>query len=979
MKPARSFGVLTVAVLAASCGSSGPAGHSDPFADYGLFLNVLTPGQADCPSGGQASACPDNFTDQQRMYENLVFTRPGQLQTVSDLVPAYFKTEAFVRADGTPPAETRFVSDLEIGDGTRRARLRRDSFGVPYIYGDTRADVMFGTGYASAEDRLFVMDVLRHVGRGRQSDFIGAAEASYTMDRDLAIKAGYDEGELQAQGDQLPARFGAEGSQALVDVAHYIAGVNRYIASVRNTAEQPVEYAALQLPLIDFTPRDVVAIATLVQAIFAVGGGNEVAQVRLLHELREQSPGASAACQLWRDLRHFDDPEKPTTADERFETQSPATLDENACPFEPGFAGQFPGAVMFDRGSFVRRDPLTIEDCFAVAAPGQPACPNYRGDVTDDSVSESAAALRTLKADARGKRQPGPAALRPARQRALDLIRGINLALSQQQFPGAMSNALLVNADQTAAGYPIAVFGPQTGYFAPQLLLELNQMGGDIFSRGTTFAGLPYVVIGRGIDHAWSATSSGDDIIDVRVLRLCNADGSPATPASTGYLYRGECRAMFERIDEWTAEYNAGAPPPQDSPALGQKVSRRILRAPDYGPVFGTATVNGAPVALAVQRSTYFGEVDSAIPFVRTSRNRMTDPQSFFETFNRLTGTFNWFYINAGNIAYFNSGLLPVRAAGVHPDLPQWGDGSFDWKQANTGTANPSFSLSNFLPLEAHPRQINPAKGYMTSWNNAQAPGFWAAEHQSSYGPVHRSQKLDARLKAFQDAGLRHTPASMVEIMEDAGATDLRGQEILPAVFAVLGDVGDLSAAQQQAVANLKAWVADGTRGLGAQRRDRDGPGQNTSMLSYKDRDSVILMDRWWHTMIDDALPQIRALETSAMGNVMIEIRHDAPGPVGSAFIQGYYGYMRRVLDMARGASAHPYRRLRCAGTGALDDCRSALVASLQRALDMTEPVRPEEYDAIVHTPVGAASVPNMHWINRPTWQQVIQPTQRRY
>ena len=84
-----------------------------------------------------------------------------------------------------------------------------------------------------------------------------------------------------------------------------------------------------------------------------------------------------------------------------------------------------------------------------------------------------------------------------------------------------MSNAILVNAEETQDGHPIAVFGPQTGYFSPQMLVEFSQQGGGIHSRGMAFAGLPYVIIGRGIDHAWSATSSGDDITDVRVLRLC--------------------------------------------------------------------------------------------------------------------------------------------------------------------------------------------------------------------------------------------------------------------------------------------------------------------------------------------------------------------------------------------------------------------------------------------------------------------------
>jgi len=89
------------------------------------------------------------------------------------------------------------------------------------------------------------------------------------------------------------------------------------------------------------------------------------------------------------------------------------------------------------------------------------------------------------------------------------------------------------------------------------------------------------------------------------------------------------------------------------------------------------------------------------------------------------------------------------------------------------------------------------------------------------------------------------------------------------------------------------------------------------------------------------------------------------------------------VLQMARGESAAPYRQLQCAGTGDLGDCRAALVASLQATIaqlgsDMSswDPTL-EADDAINHTALGLADPPNIHWQNRPTWQQVAQPTEK--
>ncbi len=966
--------------------ATGPDPEVDPFGDNGVFLNVLPPGSADANSGNIQT--DPNSTNQLVMYENLVFSdsypTPGQLND-DDLAPSYFKDEPFLD-------ESAFDALQSVTNGTNSARIGRDAMGVPHIFGEARGDVLFGTGYATATDRMFAIDVLRHVGRGRMSDFLGPAGGNYSSDLGLARFGGYDEQEMQDQIDQLAPRFGADGVQAQQDVDDFVSGINQYIDDIQTGADGaemvPVEYAALGLELRPFTGRDVLAIAALVQSTFATGGGSEHHQLQLLHGLAGLFPGdPEAACELWRDIRQATDLERPNTTLVAFETQSPPSIDEAACPLDAGFAAAYPGAALFDAGSVQDLELLTIEDCLepGAAMPGDIECPAFEEDVVGDPVTPATAGM-IFRPDATEHDQfasgipyrvqaPSLDALRAGRARAQATLEGVRLALSDQTFPDAMSNAILVNADQTADGHPIAVFGPQTGYFSPQFLVEFSQQGGGIHSRGMAFAGLPYVIIGRGIDHAWSATSSGDDITDVRVLRLCDMDGEDPTRASTGYLYNGVCTPMLQRTDVWTAETNLTT---ADAP--NQRVTRNILRAPDYGPVFATATVGGAPVALVVQRSTFFGEVDSVRPFLSTARNDMVDPDAFFDVFNSLTGTFNWFYVDASNIAYFNSGLLPIRAAGIHPDLPQWGTGEFDWQQTGTGRINPAFSFDNFLPLENHPREANPPAGYFANWNNAQAPGFYANDAQTGYGPVYRSELLSRRLDAFraQDGAPLHTRASMVQIMIDAGTTDLRGQEVLPRVFEVLGDVSDLSTFEQEVVQLLKDWVANGPEGLGAMRRDRGGPGLDVESLQYEDRAAVAFMDRWWNAIIDAVLPQLVEVEDAG---VMVGGRHNAPGANGSAFQGGYYGYVLRVLEMALGQSGAPYRRLACAETGDLSNCRAALVASLQETItdlgsDMAQwDPSLEADDAINATALGLADPPNIHWQNRPTWQQVVQPS----
>ena len=99
------------------------------------------------------------------MYGNLVYATPGL--SAAD-IPNYFKDATF----GVQPDEAERTYSPPARDVTI---VRDENFGVPHVYGKTRAGTMFGLGYVGAEDRLFFMDVLRHAGRGELSGFAGGS------------------------------------------------------------------------------------------------------------------------------------------------------------------------------------------------------------------------------------------------------------------------------------------------------------------------------------------------------------------------------------------------------------------------------------------------------------------------------------------------------------------------------------------------------------------------------------------------------------------------------------------------------------------------------------------------------------------------------------------------------------------------------------------------------------------------------------
>jgi acyl-homoserine lactone acylase PvdQ len=174
---------------------------------------------------------PGSFTSQAAMYNRVVTSQPtGDLQN-------FYKDSSFAQITGT--SETPVAGATVVRDPVHQ---------VPHIYGTTRAAAMFAAGYATAQDRLFLMDVLRHTGRARLTELIGPGEddANVKADAEQLKVADYDEGELQAMIDRAREAAGPEGATIQADLDAYVAGVNQYIQEARtDPSKLPAEYPAL--------------------------------------------------------------------------------------------------------------------------------------------------------------------------------------------------------------------------------------------------------------------------------------------------------------------------------------------------------------------------------------------------------------------------------------------------------------------------------------------------------------------------------------------------------------------------------------------------------------------------------------------------------------------------------------------------------------------------------------------------------------
>ena len=315
--------------------------------DAGGFRNVLPPGENGLDNFQQLlefkgpGTLPPHYADQQPLYENLLYASPTLTESQ---IPNYYKDATF----GVPAGEVE--SEIEPRPG---ATIVRDkSFGVPHIYGTTRADTMFGAGYAGAQDRLFLMDVLRHTGRAELASFLGGSNAG--ADAAQWGFAPYTEADLEKQLAQAPQIYGQAGQQAVEDVDAYVEGINAYIAAANLDPKlKPGEYTILGKAMEPWKPTDVVAIASLIGGIFGRGGGNELNSALTMQAFVSRM-GKKAGRKAWEGFRSKNDPEAPTTISKRFpyETRSAfakqglALPDPNSVHFtETASASSAPGAA----------------------------------------------------------------------------------------------------------------------------------------------------------------------------------------------------------------------------------------------------------------------------------------------------------------------------------------------------------------------------------------------------------------------------------------------------------------------------------------------------------------------------------------------------------------------------------------------------------------------------------------------------------
>jgi penicillin amidase len=276
-------------------------------------------------------------------------------------------------------------------------------------------------------------------------------------------------------------------------------------------------------------------------------------------------------------------------------------------------------------------------------------------------------------------------------------------------YPKMGSYAWAVSGKKTKSGNPILYSGPQMGFSTPVICVEGSIRGGGLNVSGMTVAGIPGIIIGRTPHHAWSMQvghgNTSDHFIESpkdvflhreEIIKITNGKGGfIETPVK---IYRTAHGPVISPMPYYPDTYNAQ----KDGPIISWKYA-------------------------------FWGDNEQHFTGTNIQFARAVGMDEFAQGVETLPFSLHLTYIDShGNIAYWMSGLDPVRVQGLDPRLPQLGDGSHDWP----------------TPVKyvkrSHDR--NTVQGYYTGWNNKTSQSY-----DSPYGVFHRGHVLDDYLSTHND------------------------------------------------------------------------------------------------------------------------------------------------------------------------------------------------------------------------------------
>ena len=303
------------------------------------------------------------------------------------------------------------------------------------------------------------------------------------------------------------------------------------------------------------------------------------------------------------------------------------------------------------------------------------------------------------------------------------------------------SNAWVLNADKTQEGQAVLYNAPQQGWYTPAITYGIGLHGAGYDLTGITPVGLPAILFGTNGKIAWGSTVGSLDTNDIYQIQL-----NPSNPKE--YLYQGKY-IPFEH----------------------KKIKIKVLNQEDHfldvyktKQGFVSSWDQSNHTAYATRRSWEGQEIETLLGWAEAAKT--TNWKDFLTQASRVAASITWFYADTqNNIGVAALGRLPIRPTNQNIQLPAVGDGSMEWQ--------------GFYDFSKNPQQLNPAKGYIASWNNKAYNNLFADSSNFSY--VDRVNEILEPLKAKE----KFSQQDIWEINRISSRSDLNARYFIPDMIKV--------------------------------------------------------------------------------------------------------------------------------------------------------------------------------------------------
>ncbi len=282
------------------------------------------------------------------------------------------------------------------------------------------------------------------------------------------------------------------------------------------------------------------------------------------------------------------------------------------------------------------------------------------------------------------------------------------------------SNWMIFSGTRTTTGKPVFTGSPDLEVAIPSLFYLVHLKGGAYDVIGGSIAGLPGVhALGFNGHIAWSITVGNADNMDFFTEKL-NPDNSNQYLTEDGYK-------DFQVIDETVKVKD-------DNGIRDEKFKVKISR---HGPIISDI-ISGMPPDCAMLWPGLLGHDGTLEGLLALDR------AANFDEFRKALSLVNGASVHLGyadidgNIGYEYVTTFPIRKAGDNP-LPRPGEkGEYDW--------------TGYKPFEEQPYELNPARGYIASFNQMpQAGDYYGTAYFLFERPFRFEQMANSKAKFTVD------------------------------------------------------------------------------------------------------------------------------------------------------------------------------------------------------------------------------------